>query len=273
MELSQRALTAVLCLLGVILVGAFGLAALRHGGTVKPPLELAQQGAETRLQPRTLSHETADAIALRSMELTRAKEQIDRLQNQIHEQSRQLSDIQYQLDDAERANRRLQTEQEQALAWLISMLGDDVVAPVGSGQAASTASAADAVPNDLMAAELAEWQRLLEMEDLRAQLAEVRGELEALRTEYNLTQDRLTQTLNVDAAASRTVAAIGGAAIPFLIEALEHPQPEVRRWAARSLREMGVNGQAALPALTLALADPEDSVRAEVARALQAIRD
>jgi regulator of replication initiation timing len=264
MELSQRALTAVLCLLGVILVGAFGLAALRHGGTVKPPLELAQQGAETRLQPRTLSHETADAIALRSMELTRAKEQIDRLQNQIHEQSRQLSDIQYQLDDAERANRRLQTEQEQALAWLIS---------VGSGQAASTASAADAVPNDLMAAELAEWQRLLEMEDLRAQLAEVRGELEALRTEYNLTQDRLTQTLNVDAAASRTVAAIGGAAIPFLIEALEHPQPEVRRWAARSLREMGVNGQAALPALTLALADPEDSVRAEVARALQAIRD
>ena len=72
-------------------------------------------------------------------------------------------------------------------------------------------------------------------------------------------------------AAVQTLAVIGGAAVPALIEALGSKDRVARQNAARALGQIGGQAQSAVPALTRALQDENGWVREEAASALAKI--
>lgn len=68
--------------------------------------------------------------------------------------------------------------------------------------------------------------------------------------------------------ATDSLARIGPAAIPALIDALKDPNAEVRDRAAQALARMGPPARQAVPQLIAALQDPDWKVRRSAARAL-----
>jgi hypothetical protein len=215
-----------------------------------------------------LSREAAEAIALRSLELTRTKEQLELVQEDARRQARELMALQVQVDELRQLNARLRVEREQAHAMMQTLL--DYPSPVSTPPLPEDELNATTAPT---AEQLAEWEHMLEVDDLRAQMDAMQTELAAMRADFDSVVSQLRNYESIDAASTRVLTELGESAVPGLVAALDHPQPEVRRWAARSLRSLGVRGQAALPSLTLALADPDPTVRDEVARAMRAIRD
>jgi HEAT repeat protein len=73
------------------------------------------------------------------------------------------------------------------------------------------------------------------------------------------------------AAGLRRVLAAADPAIPTLIEALGHSQPETRQLGAAVLADLGPAARAAVPALTQRLGDPDEAVRRQVREALRQI--
>jgi HEAT repeat protein len=76
------------------------------------------------------------------------------------------------------------------------------------------------------------------------------------------------QVWTVKETASDALGRIGEAAVPSLIQALSHPDPEVREQAARSLAVIGPKSVAAVPELIRLLDDESEPVRRQAARAL-----
>jgi HEAT repeat protein len=76
------------------------------------------------------------------------------------------------------------------------------------------------------------------------------------------------QVWTVKETASDALGRIGEAAVPALIEALSHPDPEVREQAARALALIGPKSTAAVPELVRLLDDESEPVRRQAARAL-----
>jgi hypothetical protein len=76
------------------------------------------------------------------------------------------------------------------------------------------------------------------------------------------------QVWTVKETASDALGRIGEAAVPALIEALSHPDPEVREQAARALSLIGPKSTAAVPDLIRLLDDESEPVRRQAARAL-----
>ena len=76
------------------------------------------------------------------------------------------------------------------------------------------------------------------------------------------------QVWTVKETASDALGRIGEAAVPSLIEALNHSDPEVREQAARALALIGPKSVAAVPELVKLLDDESEPVRRQAARAL-----
>ncbi|ABN58382.1 MULTISPECIES: HEAT repeat domain-containing protein [Methanoculleus] len=72
-------------------------------------------------------------------------------------------------------------------------------------------------------------------------------------------------------AAAANLAALGPAALPPLLPALDDPDPRLRMWAAYTLGMIGDAG--AVPALVQALEDADPGVTRWAAAALRRIRD
>ena len=68
--------------------------------------------------------------------------------------------------------------------------------------------------------------------------------------------------------AAESLARIGPPAVPSLVQALQHRDPEVRREATRVLMRMGPDAKAAAPELTRLLDDEDEMVRKYAAKAL-----
>jgi HEAT repeat protein len=68
--------------------------------------------------------------------------------------------------------------------------------------------------------------------------------------------------------AADSLARIGPAAVPALLEVLRSPDPKRRARAARVLARMGPLAKEAAPSLVAALHDPDPQVRIAAARAL-----
>ncbi|MFN7955663.1 MAG: HEAT repeat domain-containing protein [bacterium] len=63
--------------------------------------------------------------------------------------------------------------------------------------------------------------------------------------------------------ARRRVAEMGPDAIPFLRDALEHGDPELRRWSVATLADLSQRVEEAVPVLSLVLDDSDAEVRDE----------
>jgi|GEM_PF-2911901 len=68
--------------------------------------------------------------------------------------------------------------------------------------------------------------------------------------------------------AAEALARIGPPAVPSLVQALQHRDPQVRREATRVLMRMGPDAKAAAPELTQLLDDEDELVRKYAAKAL-----
>jgi HEAT repeat protein len=76
------------------------------------------------------------------------------------------------------------------------------------------------------------------------------------------------QVWTVKETAADALGRIGEPAVPALIQALSHPDPEVREQAGRAISLIGPKAAAAVPELVRLLDDESDSVRRQAARAL-----
>ena len=76
------------------------------------------------------------------------------------------------------------------------------------------------------------------------------------------------QVWTVKETAADALGRIGEAAVPALIDALHHPDPEVREQAGRALSLIGPKATAAVPELIKLLDDDAEPVRRQAARAL-----
>jgi len=70
----------------------------------------------------------------------------------------------------------------------------------------------------------------------------------------------------------RALAAIGGPAVPALVDGLAKEDVILRVLAAETLGKIGADAETAVPALEKALSDEDDEVRREAAKALRKIR-
>jgi len=73
------------------------------------------------------------------------------------------------------------------------------------------------------------------------------------------------------AVAGATLSRIGPAVVPFLVQSLSHPAPEVRAKCAHLLGSLGASAQEARPALELLLNDRDDATRDAAGQALRLI--
>ena len=69
-------------------------------------------------------------------------------------------------------------------------------------------------------------------------------------------------------AAAEALSRIGPPAVPMLVQALQHSDPEVRLQAVRVLIRMGPDAKEAVPALVPLLDDPDERIRKAAARSL-----
>jgi chromosome segregation ATPase len=110
---------------------------------------------------------------------------------------------------------------------------------------------------------------------LSTMLREARSKLAALESQAELDQLNILELHEreryLKTAASAALAQAGSAAVPGLIELLADRRPEIRRWAAQVLGEIGPDAEDALDALELARADPDEEVRTAVGKALRRI--
>jgi HEAT repeat protein len=107
---------------------------------------------------------------------------------------------------------------------------------------------------------------------LQEELSHAQQELDQLKTaQEQEAMQQLREATVLENAAAGVLVRVGRQAVPALRDALNHPSPVVRRWAATVLGGMGSEAEDALPALTEALSDVDSSVRRAAQTALEAI--
>ena len=107
---------------------------------------------------------------------------------------------------------------------------------------------------------------------LNAELREMREELASKEKEASLHELQYLELEErerfLKLTASTALARAGAAAVPALADLLSHRRPEIRRWAATVIGEIGPDAEAAAEALNEALSDPDEEVRHAVRKAL-----
>jgi Tfp pilus assembly protein PilO len=278
MELWNRAMTAVVCLLSGLLIVVLGLAFFASDKL--PRLrQHASDTTETKLSPRMLSPQASDAIALRAMELVKAKASIRQLEAELEERTKSQRGLQQRLANMETSYQQMRSERDESLNWLLELLAQPAMEEPAETASESASTATSEQPSTTNAAELndnelAQLNQALQIEELRSQLVELDAALAAsqIQAASELRAARADRE-RAEEAVTRALLLIGPPAVPALVEALEDQQADVRLWAARTLRAFGEQAEPATAALTLALADPDFRVRAEAAQALEAIHD
>ncbi len=114
----------------------------------------------------------------------------------------------------------------------------------------------------------------LQEEALQGELEQLRGEL--IAAEQQLAEVELEQLLGNTTAGERPLATealmrVGAEATPVLMVALRDERPDIRRWAAEVLEQLGPAGADAVPALRTARQDTDPAVRQAAQRALRAV--
>lgn len=135
----------------------------------------------------------------------------------------------------------------------------------GCGSASPTQPVEGSTPK-LSASEISEMRTRLE----RSMVRETGGGTAQLTTALRapLVPVLFAQELSLQQTAADSLARIGPAAVPTLLQSLSSQDPKVRSRAASALARIGPEAKDAVPALTKALNDPDEDVRRQALRAL-----
>jgi len=275
-EVTHRALTALVCCGLGLIVGAGGLA-LFQDRVSRSDFEIPDGASRDEIRMRrSMTPHSADAVAIRTMELLKARERIAALEAANDARGRSAAQSTAALASFRDEADRLRSERDDAFDMLLAVLsespGPEGVAPV-EGPARSE-SPTEPVMADSDPGELPELERAFAVESLRRELRDTQAALDAAQAQQAIALAALRDGWQAsEAAALRAVRTAGTAAVPTLINQLENEDPSVRRWAARALRTLGADAIDAVPSLKLARSDSDELVRFEVEAALVAIRE
>jgi hypothetical protein len=267
MELWNRSITAVTFMLAALVLAAFGVTAFMSRYPSKSPN--VRQASMNPSFPSTsrLPQQTSDAIALRSLELARARDRIAELETRLREEHQQLVTLRTAVERLQTHSSNLEAERDASIDWANTLITKETP-PTTAAAAEEPNAATPANP------ETPNEQGQLEVEELRAQVAEMRGLLDEVEAsaENEATQLR-TELTRLQQLTADLLSETGSAAVPALSEMLESREPRERLWAARMLKAIGPDADNAMAALMLALSDPDAEVRAAAQEAINAIHE
>jgi hypothetical protein len=276
MELWNRSLVAVVTVLGALLCGVVVLSALLvRFPTSAPEHDPLAQGNFLPAM-REIPEETRNVIALRTLELVTSRARIAQLEANEREYRNQIRTLQSQLREIREQFQQTDLERDASLEWLNVLLAssDFGGSPGNSTDLESTGMPATLAEDDEATRELETFERQLELDELREQVASLQRLVEDLQTAADLEMaELLIKKRQLGHTTAELFARLGEEGVPILVDGLESPDPLVRQWAANSLRLLGPEGQAAIPYLLLALDDGDERVREAAQLALSAIRD
>ena len=224
--------------------------------TVEPYPQYSRRYAEAKHRD-----ETRDAIrSLKKLrELVHAKDRLlqQRIQ-QLQEVSRQRDLLKQDLWQLQREHDQLRRETDQTMNAFVefsSQVNDgNLTSTVARENTATEAPTTEATNFDVEI-ELIEWQ----IEQANQRVADL--ELTALREIIRSNE------------ATQALIATGAAAVPALLDRLAEEDPEIRRWAADVLGQIGPEASLAVEALLEALNDANEDVRESAKIALDRIEN
>jgi hypothetical protein len=205
------------------------------------------------------------------------KQRIRLLESMLEDKTRRLRQLSDLLQQKAAEFEELRTRYDDAVALAVESLSHDSNAS-GAAPKPSNRETPDAKTDPaLLQAELSVARAVHEslvsdVTALQEELTRAQRELEQLKEAQDQeTMERLRDATVLENAAASVLSRVGREAVPALRDALDHPSPVVRRWAATVLGSIGSEAEDAIPALTEALSDVDSNVRRAVQSALEAI--
>jgi flagellar motility protein MotE (MotC chaperone) len=263
---------------GAVLIGSAAFFAFHYYRQGSISADIAQAGLVAgREWTVDLTSETpSDARGVPVEQLFLQRAQIRRLQALLDQKTKLLQQRTLLLDQRNAEEATLRAELDDAIEMLevlaVELAATAVTPAGGSGNGAKLQNELEKLRiESAKSREHAERQQQ-ELEQLREELGttdldiaqlqqQAEQEFEALLTEREAFEGVVTETL----------ARIGGDAVPVLVYQLAHPRPDVRKWAATMLGELGPVAKEAIPPLQDALKDRDPAVGTAARSALDKI--
>ena len=265
-------LTATMLIALVALLGVFRYSATARIAALQPiDGEQAPELAVTHLDRAA----KVNAQGARTADME--KQRIRLLEAMLEDKTRRLRQLSDLLEKKTAEFEELRTRYEDAVALAVESLSQDPNAP-GAAPKPGDQETPDATTDPaLLEAELSVAREVHEslvsdVTVLQEELNRAQRELEQLKEAQDQeAMERLRDAMVLESAAASVLLRVGRDSVPALRDALNHPSPVVRRWAATVLGGIGSEAEDAIPALTEALSDADPNVRSAVQSALEAI--
>ena len=265
-------LTATMLIVLVALLGVFHYSAIARISALKPiDSEQAPELAVTHLD--LAAKASAPGVGNADME----KQRIRLLESMLEDKTRRLRQLSDLLRQKAAEFEELRTRYDDAVALAVESLNHDSsasgAAPKPSNQETPDAKTDPALLEaELSVARAVHESLVSDVTTLQEELTRAQRELAQLKEAQDQeTMERLREATVLENAAASVLLRVGREAVPALRDALNHPSPIVRRWAATVLAGIGSEAEDAIPALTEALSDADSNVRSAVQSALEAI--
>jgi chromosome segregation ATPase len=205
------------------------------------------------------------------------RQRIRLLEAMLEDKTQRLRQLSDQLEVKTAQFEELRARYDEAVVLAVESLSQDSNATTAPSDRTGKATSDKKADPALLEAELSVAREVHEslvsdVTVLQEELSRAQRELDQLKVAQDQeTMERLREATVLENAAASVLLSVGREAVPALRDALNHPSPAVRQWAATVLGGIGPEADDALAALTEALSDADPNVRSAVQSALEAI--
>ncbi len=292
MDAQNRSLTWVVCLgaaLILVVVASLGMAFYGRGVGLRD--RLARETAEISSSPGGRgTYLRREALTQQEFLAAQSAAEAEHLRQSLDEKTRLLEERTALLKQRSTEYLKLKQQFDEASALLLQLLTDAQTRKAPNASNVPPAEDAGELPTadeepilvvtpeevarmreDLNRAQILEAGLAAEVDLLQAEVLAAESEIARLQQEARTQAEQLlADERQLREVAEAALVRLGEPAVPLLVEALRDESPEVRRWAALVLADMGP-APAAIAPLMDALNDSDEEVRAAAAQALRAI--
>ncbi len=261
-------LTAAMLIVLAALVGIFRYTTRAHLPPLQPiEVEPVPEWAVTHTQL------DAEADARRVRAANMEKQRVRLLETMLEEKTDRLRQLSKLLDEKTRELDDLRVRYDEAVMLTVETLTRDPAESLLPEEEAADAAADPAqLEAELSLAREIQQSLVSDVTVLQEELGQAQQELNQLKlVQGQETMERLREAAVLENAAASVLVTVGRPAVPALRNALSHPSPVVRQWAATVLGSIGADAADAVPALTEALSDSDPNVRGAARWALESI--
>jgi HEAT repeat protein len=275
--INRLMLGAVYVVVGMV-IGAAALLALRFYGGAASQEELAATFGQNEELDRNRGTGEGPGYSrgVHIQQLYTQRAQIQRLQRLLDQKTELLDRKTSLLNEKTAEQRALQAELDDAidllevLATELALQDNASTRPDSDGGQLKTE--VQRLRSDSEKSRAVAQEQQAELEMLMMELAVTDQEIRELELESQQELALLLEEKNTfERIVATAVAQLGDQAIPILVSYLGHEQPDIRRWAAMALGEIGPSARDAIPPLLDALHDENAGVRDAVRQAVDRI--